>query len=141
MENNRKFPSSIVDVIKIFLVYLLISVSLDVLIAIIQKILEEFILPHGSEFDLLKGGFFNLLIAVITYGFLLLYINRTHKIVWSDIFRFSTFPRYILLPLVPLIIGAAIIISEIDNIFRFIIPIPEFFTQVLFEMQNDGLYR
>lgn len=140
MENNRKFPSSIIDVIKLFLVYLAISFLLGVLIAIIQKIIEEFFLPHGSEFDLLKGGFSNLLIAVITFGFFLLYINKTHKIVWPDIFRFSTFPKYILLPLVPLIIGEAIIISEIDNIFRFIIPIPEFFTQVLFEMQNDGLY-
>lgn len=141
MENTQKYPGSVSAAIKLLLILLAASISIGMFLFLIERILVLFFVPfEDSGIQNLEVGYVTLVSQVFSYSIALFYLNRNYKTAWSDIFRFRAFPLYILLPMIPVIPGGLIILSETNNIITFLVPVPEYFSQSLSEMANDGIY-
>lgn len=141
MEKTEKFPSSMGSVIKLILVkwafFILLCIIL-IVIGILFEVLTGRI--HNEDFNLFSHGFVRILLESLTFICLLFYVAKKPSRTYQDIFRFTSFKKSILIPLVVLILGQGILLSQIDNLFRHTISIPDFFTPVLIELLQDGVY-
>lgn len=140
MEKIEKFPNSIGNLFKLFFVSVAISIILAIIFLIIGEIIEALFYPDNTEFDILSinsiGG---ILLEICSFGFLLFYITTKPNRTWAEFLRFKPFYNLTLIPLTILIIGNGIVLSEIDNFFRLLIPIPETFNKFMMEIRGHGI--
>lgn len=70
------------------------------------------------------------LIDVLAYaGVLYIGFRQTHR-PFRRIFSFAPVPPVLVGPLIPLVIGAGVIVSEVDNLTRWLVPVPRFISDV-----------
>ncbi len=58
---------------------------------------------------------------------------------WSEVVRLTSFRGALLLPIVIVVVGIGILASELDNVSRFILPVPDFFAKLHGDMASGGL--
>jgi membrane protease YdiL (CAAX protease family) len=56
----------------------------------------------------------------------------------TTVLRFAPFPPLLVAPLVLLTLGSSIVLSEIDNLLRTILPIPQLFSEALLDLHQEG---
>ncbi len=101
MERKEKFPNSIVDIITLFLVPIFTIFPILISIIVTQEIIGSILCPENRNFQLFPNdNIMSLLFCLLSNGFLFLYITRTTNRTWSDILRFSSFHKPILVPLI-----------------------------------------
>ncbi len=57
---------------------------------------------------------------------------------WSEVVRLTSFRGALLLPIVIAVVGIGILASELDNVSRFILPMPDFIAKLLGDMISGG---
>ena len=72
-------------------------------------------------------------LAVLWWGF-----RKTHRSL-AEVFPLTPFPIIALLPLSLAVIGANILLSEVDNLTRWVLPMPTFVEQVFSDLAKGGL--
>ncbi|MBU1582667.1 MAG: hypothetical protein KKE44_07985, partial [Proteobacteria bacterium] len=137
MEKIEKFPSSISNVFRLFFVSIAISFAITILLLIFGKIIISLFYPEILGKELIKNISF-ILLEIFIYSSILFYITTKPNRTWNEILRFTTFHKLILIPLTILIIGNMIVLSEIDNIFRYLVPIPDIFSEMLAKTYGNG---
>ncbi len=72
-------------------------------------------------------------LIVLWWGF-----RKTHRSL-AEVFPFTSFPIIALLPLSLAVIGANILLSEADNVTRWVLPMPKFVEQMFSDLAGGGL--
>lgn len=117
MDEGKAYPRSLREGIRLLLYFILIYAIIFAFHFIIQINFNTVKKPDFKN----DVHIYNIYYA-ITFFIIFSYINIIHNISWSKIFRFSYFPFLILLPLIPILIGYHIILSEILNIMDLFTP-------------------
>ncbi len=71
---------------------------------------------------------------VVSFAVILMWGMRRARKSPGEVFRFSSFPIIALLPLVLVLFGLEIICSEIDNVTRWILPVPDSLAEILMDL-------
>ena len=72
-------------------------------------------------------------LAVLWWGF-----RKTHRSL-REVFPLTSFPIVVLLPLSMAVIGANILLSDVDNLTRWVLPMPTFVEQAFSDLSKGGL--
>lgn len=100
----------------LLILFFLISAALAVPIAILGLILDQTL--HQNPYILW-------LLTLASFVLVVVYAKRRTVRTWPEIFRFNPMPRQLCLPLGVSIVGLAIVGSDLGNLLRLLIPVPE----------------
>jgi len=100
------------------------------LIALILTIISVFIFPKFKKNDILGA----IAIEIITSLVVLLWGSKKTKKPFRKIFPFYSFNVNIILPIILIIVGFGVILSEIDNITRWLLPMPKFLGEIFLDL-------
>lgn len=76
---------------------------------------------------------------LIAFGIMLLFVKWWSRKNWRELLPFSPFPVRIILPLIPLLLGLSVIVSEADNVLRFYMPMPAFVARMFQDIRSGGV--
>ena len=79
------------------------------------------------------------LMDVLAYGIVLYVGFRQARTPFRTVFAFTSFPVALLLPLIPLVIGTGIVASEVDNLTRWLFPVPQIITDFFGDLLRPDL--
>jgi len=104
-------------------IWLLILIfSLTILLGVLLGALQEF-----SNYPIIRQPLVMGLVNLIAFGLPLIYALKIAKTSFKEVFSFKPVRFSLYLPLSLTIIGFGILISELDNLFRTILPMPSGF--------------
>ena len=135
----EKFPCSFLNLLKLILFYIIISISVAIVLLIAQEIIEALFFSKGENFKLIESGVGAIIIGLLSFLALVHYVGTQQNRSWEDIFRFKRVTPNLLFSLLPLILGTVILCSEIDNLLRYFFDLPDFFTTVLLDLSKDPI--
>jgi len=75
---------------------------------------------------------------VLGFGLVLFWGCRRVGAPLREILRFEAFPAGILLPVLLLVLGSSIVLSEMDNLIRVVLPMPPWILEIFMEMIGGG---
>jgi membrane protease YdiL (CAAX protease family) len=76
--------------------------------------------------------------VVVSAGVLWWALRKTQKR-FREVFRFSAFRPILLFPLILVVVGLSILLSEADNVTRRLVPAPEFLTELMRDVVRGGV--
>lgn len=116
--------------INLFLFVLLFQVVLGFIMGIVAVI--------SGKSDLMNTPLLMGIVSFLSFLLLMLWGYRKTKLPLLKVYRFEKFNMVIFIPLLFLILGTGIICSEIDNIFRYFFPMPEFIRSMMSDLVSKG---
>ena len=100
----------------LLILFFLISAALAIPMAILGLILDQTL--HHNPYVIW-------LLTLASFVLVVVYAKRRTVRTWPEIFRFNPMPRQLCLPLGLSIVGLAIVGSDLGNLLRLLIPVPE----------------
>ncbi|MDR0395040.1 MAG: CPBP family intramembrane metalloprotease, partial [Tannerella sp.] len=124
--NGRAYPN-MKDSIILCLLFLGIQVGLGIVILVLRM------LATVLQIDILSFiGTLNALCNIVAFGIVLFIGFKKSKRKFNEIFKFNKVPLFSWISIVIFMLGFVIVISELDNILNYLLPMPEMFKN-LFE--------
>lgn len=130
MDAEKPFPRFSQAIILVVILFV-VQVFLGTVLAIGSIILRT----HSLANDPAIMG----LSIVVSFLVVLILALLWSKEPWRKVFYFSPFRLYILAPLFVFFLGLSILVSEVDNILRFFMPMPGFLKEFLKDMIAPGI--
>jgi membrane protease YdiL (CAAX protease family) len=115
---NKVYPG-IKNVILLCLLFLGIQMGLGLLLGVIIGIL-------GIGAESIFYGIGNILLQLISFGVVILIGFKKTKQRFNDVFKFNNVSFGLWLAMVVFMIGFVILLSELDNILNYFLPMPQF---------------
>lgn len=117
------------------------SIGLVLLVLLFQVVLGFIMGIAGIIFgkrDLMNAPLLMGIVSFLSFILLMLWGYRKTKLPLLKVYRFGKFNISIFMPLLFLVFGTGIICSEIDNIFRYFFPMPEFIHTMMSDLVSKG---
>ena len=126
---NKIYPT-IKNAILLCLLLIGIQVGLSLLIIVFQVIFD---VPDASPIM----GVLYIFVSIISFGVVILIGYKKSKRKFNEIFKFNTLSPFLWLATIIFSFGMIIVISELDNLLNFILPMPDFFRNMFETLAAD----
>lgn len=120
MQNDKLHPG-ILHAIGLVVAVFILQVVLVIPLLVVQAILKIDIVSHPAVVGILN---------ILAIGAVLVWGLRINKMSTRQLFLLRPVPTPLLVPMIITSLGMAILLSETDNLFRFVLPMPEFVADV-----------
>ena len=124
---------TIKNAILLCLLFLGIQIGLSLLIGIFQII---FSLPETS----LLVGVLTALTSIISFGIVLWVGFRKTKRKFNEVFKFNKISSFLWIAIMVFMIGFVIVLSEMDNLLQYILPMPEIFRNIFETLMTEQIF-
>jgi len=129
---NKVYPT-IKNSILLCLLFIGIQLGLGILLGISQMVFKV------SEITLLFGVL-TALTSIISFGIVLLVGFKKTKKNFNEVFKFNNVSPLLWIGIVVFMIGFVILLSELDNILNYILPMPEMFKNVFETLMAEQIF-
>lgn len=126
MQKKNYFPNITQAIVIVFLIFIL-QIGLSFTSGLLDRLLNINISETSTGIALIN---------LISIGIVLFIFTRHSEDNPKEIFSLTSFPVKTIFPLILTVMGAGILISEIDNLFRMILPAPECFSQIMSQLTS-----
>jgi len=129
---NKIYPT-IKNAILLCLLFLGIQLGLGLLIGIFQIIFRL------SDTSLLAGVLTDIA-SIISFGIVLWVGFRKTKRKFNEVFKFNGVSVFLWIAVIVFMIGFVIVISEVDNLLNYILPMPEMFRNIFETLMAEQIF-
>lgn len=119
---NKIYPQ-IKNAILLCLLFLGIQIGLGLILDVFQVIFD---VPENSPVI----GILDILICLTSFGIVLLIGYKKTKRSFNEVFKINKVSAFLWVSATILTIGSSIVMSEIDNLIQFVLPMPEWFIDI-----------
>jgi len=143
---NKVYPR-IKDAILLCLLLLAIQIGMQIFIVVfrviynaISQVIYNLFYDDSLSVDvLLPAGILTTLISIFTFGLVLLVGFQKTGRKFNEVFKFNKVPMFLWFATTVFIAGFVIVTSEIDNLFSYILPVPEWFSKLFEVLMTDQI--
>ena len=129
---NKMYPT-IKNAILLCLLFLGIQIGLSLLIGIFQMIFRL------SDTSLL-AGVLTILTSIISIGIVLWVGFKKTKRKFNEVFKFNRVPVFLWIAVTVFMAGFVIVLSEMDNLLQYILPVPEIFRDIFQTLMVEQIF-